>query len=233
MTATAAEQSVNDLDQMCLLGPVADLIDQMLQRLTPNGGRLRQHDTELREQAADAVDAGRALLDETLAHPVQAQHPLLLQALDGHKTHLGALHRLTDGGGICGIVLASLAREAVGHDELGGDQAHRVAMLDKQPGPVVCARAGPHADGAGWQGCNEIEQLGACYAGAHQCGLAAFIHPMQGEHGLGEIDADIDNSHGLPLPDELMKSSHFPSWHSVAVSRKQRLVRDGEVPFIR
>ncbi len=24
-------------------------------------------------------------------------------------------------------------------------------------------------------------------------------HPMQGKYGLGEIDAEIDNSHGLPL----------------------------------
>lgn len=56
---------------------------------------------------------------------------------------------------------------------------------------------------------------------------------MQGKHGLGQIDAEMDNSHGLPLPDELMKSSHFPSWRSVAVCRKSRLVRDGEVPSIR
>ena len=54
-----------------------------------------------------------------------------------------------------------------------------------------------------------------------------------GKQGLGQIDAEIDNSHGLPLPDELMKRSNFPSWHSVAVCRKSRLVRDGEVPFIR
>jgi MFS family permease len=31
----------------------------------------------------------------------------------------------------------------------------------------------------------------------------------------------------------LMRHSHFPSWHFVAGRRNMRLVRDGEVPFIR
>jgi len=48
---------------------------------------------------------------------------------------------------------------------------------------------------------------------------------------LGEIDPNGDNGHGLPLL--LMRHSHFPSWHFVAGRRITRLVRDGEVPFIR
>jgi len=53
---------------------------------------------------------------------------------------------------------------------------------------------------------------------------------------LGKIDSDDYDGHGLPLPKELMKSSYFPSWHSVAENRNPhgaRLTRVGEVPFIR
>ena len=74
----------------------------------------------------------------------------------------------------------------------------------------------------------------------HESGIACGIRAMNGKDILGEIDSDGDNGgHGLPLPQktsELMKSSTFPSWHSVAVNRKPhgaRLARDGEVPFIR
>ena len=42
--------------------------------LAPHGGRFqRQHNPELREQAADAVDRGRALLNEALAGTVHRQ----------------------------------------------------------------------------------------------------------------------------------------------------------------
>ena len=37
----------------------------------------------------------------------------------------------------------------------------------------------------------------------------------------------------FPFSNELMRHSHFPSWHFVAGRRNTRLVRDGEVPFIR
>ena len=56
---------------------------------------------------------------------------------------------------------------------------------------------------------------------------------MHGKDILGKIDSDGNNSHGLPLLNELMKSSHFPSRHLVAGCRNTRLARDGEVPFIR
>jgi hypothetical protein len=52
------------------------------------------------------------------------------------------------------------------------------------------------------------------------------------EDVLGEIDADVDNSHGLPLPSELMRVRTFHRGTSLPVAAP-RLVRDGEVPFIR
>jgi hypothetical protein len=62
--------------------------------------------------------------------------------------------------------------------------------------------------------------------------LARGIHTMQGKHVLGEIDSQSDNGHGLPLSNELMRfrTSHRGTSLPVAA---MRLVRDGEVPFIR
>jgi len=52
------------------------------------------------------------------------------------------------------------------------------------------------------------------------------------KHVLGEIDADEYDSHGLPLPSELMRgrTSHRGTLWPVAALR---LTRDGDVPFIR
>ena len=74
-------------------------------------------------------------------------------------------------------------------------------------------------------------QSGARHAAAHQRGLAALIDAVDGENVLGEIDADEDNGHGLPLSDELMRFA-TPSWHSLPFAA-MRPVRGGEVPFIR
>ena len=49
---------------------------------------------------------------------------------------------------------------------------------------------------------------------------------------LGEIDSNVQNGHGLPLPSELMRALHFPSsWHSLPASASQR-ARDGGSPFL-
>jgi hypothetical protein len=69
-------------------------------------------------------------------------------------------------------------------------------------------------------------------AGAHQLRLSCGAHAVEGKHVLGEIDADEENGHGLPLPSELMREPHFPSWHFVADHRLARSAWDGEVPFI-
>jgi hypothetical protein len=61
-----------------------------------------------------------------------------------------------------------------------------------------------------------------------------LIDAMQRKHGLGEIDSNEQNSHGLLLPNETkMSNSHFPSWSFKTIRRNTRLVWDGEVPFIR
>ena len=55
-----------------------------------------KHDAELLEQATHAVDRGRALLDQALAHAVHAQPGLLVLALDRHEAHVRSLHCLAD-----------------------------------------------------------------------------------------------------------------------------------------
>jgi hypothetical protein len=75
-------------------------------------------------------------------------------------------------------------------------------------------------------------QLGARNAGPHQRGLAVLVYSVDCKDVLGEIDADVDNGHGLPLPSELMRFAS-PSWHSLPYSASLRAPRDGEVPFIR
>jgi hypothetical protein len=69
----------------------------------------------------------------------------------------------------------------------------------EQACPVVAARASLHGDGARRQGRDEFVQLGARHRRAHQCGLARCTHPVDCKDVLGEIDADVDNGHGLPL----------------------------------
>ena len=80
---------------------------------------------------------------------------------------------------------------------------------------------------------DQLEQLGARHVRTHQLGLAGFVDCVNGENGLGEIDADVQNGHGLPLPSELMELRN----PIVALCCRQpqyaAAYRDGEVPFIR
>ena len=54
--------------------------------------------------------------------------------------------------------------------------------------------------------------------GLAQLRCAALIDAVHGKHVLGQIDTNSQNSHGLPLPSELMNELHFPSWHSLPVA---------------
>lgn len=80
---------------------------------------------------------------------------------------------------------------------------------------------------------NELARLPRAKLGRTGGGLACDIHTVDGKDVLGKIDPDGNNSHGLPLLSELMKSSRFPSWQLVAGRRSLRLARDEEVLFIR
>ena len=67
-------------------------------------GFVREHQPELGQQAANAVDASRTLCFETLAQAVDAQHALLLDGLDRHEVHLRSAGGLADGSSVVGVV---------------------------------------------------------------------------------------------------------------------------------
>ena len=62
---------------------------------------------------------------------------------------------------------------------------------------------------------------------------AVLIDAVHGKHVLGEIRANGDNSHGLPLPSELMRCRTSHRGTSLPVAAAPRLAREGEGPFIR
>jgi hypothetical protein len=43
-------------------------------------------------------------------------------------------------------------------------------------------------------------------------GLATLVRRHSGQDILGKTDASGENDHGLPLSNDLMRYSHFPSW---------------------
>ena len=59
-----------------------------------------------------------------------------------------------------------------------------------------------------------------------------LVHSAHREDVLGEIDANVQNAHGLPLPNELMRLRTAHRSTQLPFSAR-RLVRDGEVPSIR
>ena len=73
---------------------------------------------------------------------------LLLEGLDRHKAHVGALHSLADRRRVSGVVLAPLASQAIGAHELWRDQANRMTVSHELAGPVVRAGACLHPDHA-------------------------------------------------------------------------------------
>jgi hypothetical protein len=108
---------------------------------------------------AQPVVGGRPLLDEAGAGAVQRQDDLLVFLLDRDEAHLRPGDGFADGGGVRRVVLAALAGQAVGDDELGRHQLHGVAVLAEQPRPVVRAGAGFHADQAGRQLGDQRQQM--------------------------------------------------------------------------
>jgi hypothetical protein len=163
------------------------------------GGLLRQDNAELREQAADAVDSGRALLDQALAHAVHAQPGLLVLALDRNEPHVRSLHCFADRSRVGCVVLAALAAHAIGRHELRRHQPKDVAVRGEQPRPVVRPRARLHADGARRQRGDQLVQLGPGHARPNEHCLAVLVDAVHRKDVLGEIDPNVENGHDFPF----------------------------------
>src|SRR5450631_3257030 len=97
---------------------------------------------------------------------------------------------------------------------------------------MMRTRAGLHAHGARRERRHQLMQPGTLHARAYQHRLAVLVDSVERKNVLGEIDSHEQNSHGLPLPSELMRlrTSHRGTSLPLAASR---LARDGEVPSIR
>ena len=93
---------------------------------------MRHDQAKLAEQAAQLIEGGGALLDPGMADAVQAEHGLLLGALDRDEAHAGPGNRLADSLGIVAVVLAALT---VGDHELGRHDADPMPERGKLPGP--------------------------------------------------------------------------------------------------
>ena len=100
----------------------------------------------------DPIDAGSSLLLVAFAQPVQSHHALLLDALDRHEAHAGPRSCFAVRRRIGCIVLAGLAAQPIGGDEVRRDQLYLEAHRSQPPAPVVRSRAGLHRDDAArWQ----------------------------------------------------------------------------------
>ena len=84
--ATKAEAVTGPTPMSCSAWRTSSLVLGLAQY----GGLLREHQAELGQQAANAVDACGAFGLEAFAQAVDAQDALLLNGLDGHEMHLRA-----------------------------------------------------------------------------------------------------------------------------------------------
>lgn len=197
-------QSVSVYEQVpdAAIGPPWELFEVGADFPAQAFNLLRQNDAEFADQATQAVVERGAFFHKTLPGAVQAEDGLLVDVLDRDEAHIGPGDGFADGGRVGRIVLAALAAHPVRCHELGGHQFDGVAEAAELPRPVVGAGAGFHANKAGRQIGDRLQQLPANYLGLDENRLAALVNTMQSEYILGEIDAYGDNIHGLPLSNE-------------------------------
>jgi hypothetical protein len=178
-------------------GQRVHLVAGVLQRVAQHAAqRLRAlcvGQAELGQQAADAVDAGRALSLQALAQAVHAQHALLLDGLHGHEAHARARGGLADRCGVVRVVLAGRALAAVGLDELRVQQARRQTQRSQAARPVVRAGADLHGHDAsrGQPRAPGNKAVSRQRAPAHHA--ARGIDGVNLDHALGQIGADAND----------------------------------------
>jgi hypothetical protein len=123
---------------VCRIGEDRDELADMM-------GTFGNHDAKLRHQPAQCVDQHGALLDQHLAHFMNARRRLLHLGLDRDKAHRGPAHRLADRLGIGRVVLVA---PHVGLRIGRRDQPHVVTQLGDLARPIVRRRARLHPDQA-------------------------------------------------------------------------------------
>ena len=128
---------------------------------------------------------------------MHAQDALLLHGLDRNEMHVRAARRLADGSRIVGVVLAALALQAIGRDQVSGDDAGIKAHGTQSPRPMVRAGAGLHGHHAAGGQLRAPGQEFVSAQGAASDALPGSIYRVNLNHALGQIDTDSCNlTHG-------------------------------------
>jgi hypothetical protein len=140
-------------------------------------------DAKLGEMTAQRIDQHRSLADQKVAHFVQHQNGLLVDGLDGDKTHRRPSYRLCDRLGIGGIGLAALH---VWLDISWRHQSNRVPQPGQFPSPMMRGSASLHADKAAWQRSKEPQHLSSARLLAHQH-LSRVVSAVNLEDVLREV----------------------------------------------
>jgi IS5 family transposase len=161
--------------------------------VTQHIGTLREYNAKFRQQSANSVDAGSALLFEPLSESMHAKHALLSQRLGWNKIDMRPRRCLTDCRSVVRIVLTSAALYTVRHHRRGRDHARIESALSQFATPVVGTTASLHRDQAtDWQISapkQELFALQCTVSNDFTCG----IHSVNLYDMFRQVDADSDN----------------------------------------
>ena len=138
-----ARISIDRNDRQQLLGPFAPL---------------RSYNAKLSQVCPHGIDHLGSLSHQQIADPMLHQSALLLRGLNPHKAHGRPTHGLADRLGVGSIVLVALD---VGLHVLRRHQPHLMAELREFTRPIMCRRAGFHADKTRCQRLEERQHLTA------------------------------------------------------------------------
>ena len=157
------------------------------------GDALGEGNAAIEQEPPYLADHGGAVVDHALPGPVQGLDVLLLDRLRRHEAHVGLPGGGADG---LGVIAVGLLAAHEGLHVLRADDLHPVAELLELALPVEGTGAGLDSDGAGLDLGDDVEQLVAHHAASqHQAAVA--VDAMELEDGLGDIDAERLDGHGL------------------------------------
>ena len=172
---------------------VAGIFNHIAKMVTQHLGTLREYNAKLRQQSANSVDAGSALLFETLSESMHAKHALLSQCFGRNKIDMRPRRCLTDCRSVVRIVLTRTTLYSVRHHRRGWDHARIESALSQFATPVVGTAASLHRNQAtGWQISAPKQELIAL-----QCAVSndfsCAIHSVNLNDIFRQIDANSDN----------------------------------------
>lgn len=172
---------------------IAGIFNDVAQMAAQHFRALRQHDPELCQQAANAVDTGGPFFLESFPQPVHAEHALLRQCFWWHEVHVWPGSRLTDGSSIVRIVLAAAALHPIGRYRGPRNDPGVEPALNQLAAPVVSSAACLHRDQAACRQVSAPEQELLALHGAIGDHFARGIHRVDLNQILGQVDTNSGN----------------------------------------